>query len=286
MTKQQYPQADLHIHSSYSDGTYSVEKIIRRAGELDLHAISITDHDTVQGIDVACELDGQNSLEVVPGIEFSSICGETSVHLLGYFIDHHDPQLGEYLEECASRRMRRTEKMVSSLRKLGYDVTMDRVLEIASGGVLGRPHVAEAVMEVSNYKNMQKLFRDLLIKGKPAYVPKPNFPAAEIIELIHSVGGVASVAHPKTAGDDTIIPKLVQYGLDAIEVVHSSHSLRDVERYSAMADQYDLVLSGGSDCHGGRLGNEVMGKYTISMDQLNRLKSRTPEPELKRELEE
>jgi len=272
-----YPQADLHIHSSYSDGTYPIARIVRRAVELDLKAISITDHDSVRGVDEALELAGEERVTVIPGIEFSSVCGETSAHILGYFIDHHDPQLHEYLDKCENRRRKRTERMVNALRGEGYEITFEQVIRIANGGVLGRPHVAEAVMEVTDkYSSLQRLFRDLLVKGKPGYVPKPNFPAAEIVELIHSIGGVASLAHPKTAGDDSIIPQLVNYGLDAIEVVHSSHSLRDVERYSALADQYNLVVSGGSDCHGGRLGDEVLGKYTISKDQVDRLESRIP----------
>jgi hypothetical protein len=196
------------------------------------------------------------------------------MHLLGYFIDHQNPDLLDYLDLCRQRRLARTEKMVDKLQEIGVSVTVDQVLDIAQGGILGRPHVAAAVMEVSSYSEMHTVFKDLLVKGKPAYVPKPTFDAGQIIDLIHTCGGVCSLAHPRTVGDDTIIPRLSNLGLDAIEVVHSSHSMHEMEKYSAYADQHNLVISGGSDCHGERLGREIIGKYTISMEQVERLESR------------
>jgi len=277
MSQKQYPRADLHVHSKYSDGTYTIEKIIQQATKRKLYAISLTDHDTVIGIDEALQLGKAHNILVIPGIEFSSHFEGTSIHILGYFLDHHDPDLLEYLDTCEQRRLKRTESIVSKLRKLGYDITMDKVMENAGGGVIGRPHIASIIVEESDYPNMQSVFRDLLIEGKPAYVAKATFDTSQIIDLIHSTGGVASVAHPKTVGDDSLIIKLVHRGLDAIEVVHSSHSLHDIEKYSAMADQYGLVISGGSDCHGDRLGREIIGRYTISREQVERLQSQIRE---------
>ncbi|MCF7804803.1 MAG: PHP domain-containing protein [Candidatus Marinimicrobia bacterium] len=281
MTPHHHPRADLHIHSHYSDGTYTVPEIIERAKTLDLRVISITDHDSVKGIDEAKALTKSDNIEIVPGIEFSSELGDISVHLLGYFIDHHDAELLEYLSLCEKRRLIRTEKTVDELRELGYDITLEQILNIAEGGNLGRPHIAEALVQVSEFKSVQQVFRKLLVRGKPGYVEKPTFQVDEIINLVHSAGGICSLAHPKTVGDDTIIPKLVNRGLDAIEVVHSSHNLHDVEKYSALADQYNLVLSGGSDCHGKRLGREVIGKHTISTEQVERLRNRVPDTTVK-----
>lgn len=275
------PSADLHIHSKYSDSTNTVEEIIRLAHKKKLRAISITDHDTVAAVDKAQSLAGNTGIEVIPGIEFSSRWNDTSVHLLGYFIDHHDPQLIDYLKLCEERRLSRAEAMVQKLQELGFEVSMDLLFAIADGGILGRPHVAEALMQVSEYNAMHEVFRDLLVRGKPAYIPKPTSDAGELIELIHSLGGVSSLAHPKTVGDDSIIPRLARLGLDAVEVIHSSHSLRDVEKYSALADQYDLVVSGGSDSHGSRLGREVLGRFTISMEQVDRLRNKIPKREMK-----
>ncbi len=274
MTYSHHPSADLHIHSKYSDSTNIVEDIVTIAREKNLRAISITDHDTVAGVGKAMELTENTSLEIIPGIEFSSKWEESSVHLLGYFIDYHQSDLIDYLKLCKERRLKRAELMIAELQALGFDVSMDMLFSIAEGGVLGRPHIAECVMNVSDYESMHEVFRDLLVEGKPAYVPKPTFDAAEIIALIHSAGGICSIAHPKTVRNDGIIPRLVRLGLDAIEVVHSSHSLRDVEKYSAMADEYDLVVSGGSDSHGKRLGREVIGRFTISMEQVERLRKR------------
>jgi len=274
MAYKKHPSADLHVHTKFSDSTNSVEQVIALARKKKLSAISITDHDTVAALESASAQVAQTQLELIPGIEFSSRWEGASVHLLGYFIDYHDPELIAYLNLCEERRVARAESMVRKLRDLGYDVSMDLVTSIAEGGVLGRPHVAEAVMRVSHYSRMHDVFRDLLVHGKPAYVPKPTFSSGEIIGLVHSAGGVCSLAHPKTVGDDEVIPALAAAGLDAIEAVHSSHSLRDVEKYSALADEYDLVLSGGSDSHGKRLGREVLGRFTISMDQVDRLRSR------------
>jgi len=275
MAYTQHPSADLHIHTKYSDSTNSVQEVIALARKKKLRAISITDHDTVAALDKAIAQTTDTGLELIPGIEFSSRWDEISVHLLGYFTNYHDPELVAYLKLCEERRVARAEVMVKKLRDLGFDISMDLVRSIAEGGVLGRPHVAEAIMKVSDYSRMHDVFRDLLVRGKPAYVPKPTFSSMEIIELVHSVGGVCSLAHPKTVGDDLVIPALADAGLDAIEVVHSSHSLRDVEKYSALADEYDLVLSGGSDSHGKRLGREVLGRFTISMEQVERLRSKT-----------
>jgi len=275
MTSDHHPRADLHIHSVYSDGTYSVREIVEKARTLELRAISITDHDTIDSIGEALELTKDSALEVIPGIEFSSKLGETSIHILAYFVNPGNADLVEYLELCEKRRQIRTEKMVKILQEEGFDITMDKVLSVAEGGVLGRPHIAEALLDVSEYRTVSQVFRDYLVKGKPGYVAKPTFNVSEIIELVHNSGGVCSLAHPKTIGDDSVIPKLVQRGLDAIEVVHSSHTLHDVEKYSALADQFDLVLSGGSDCHGTRLGQEVMGRFTISTEQVARLRSRS-----------
>ncbi|HKJ67552.1 MAG TPA: PHP domain-containing protein [bacterium] len=281
MVYTQNPSADLHIHSNYSDSTNTVEDLIRLAGKKKLRAISITDHDTVAAVDKARSLARNTGVEVIPGIEFSSRWNDTSVHLLGYFINHYDSQLIEYLKLCEERRVARAEAMIKNLRELGFEVSMDLLFSIANGGVLGRPHIAEAVMQVSEYTAMHEVFRDLLVRGKPAYVPKPTSDAAELIDLIHIIGGVSSLAHPKTVGDDSIIPRLAQVGLDAIEVVHSSHSLRDVEKYSALADQYKMVVSGGSDSHGGRLGREDLGRFTISMEQVDRLRNKIPEKKIK-----
>lgn len=274
MMYKQHPSADLHIHTKYSDSTNSVEKVISLAQKKKLRAISITDHDTVAALDEARALATNSGLEIIPGIEFSSRWNDVSVHLLGYFMDYHDPELVDYLKLCEKRRVARAEEMVQKLQNLGFDISMEKVMSIADGGVLGRPHVAEAVMQVSQYSRMHEVFRDLLVYGKPAYVPKPTFSSVKIIELLHSVGGICSLAHPKTVGDDTVIPVLADAGLDAIEVVHSSHSLRDVEKYSALADEYDLVLSGGSDSHGKRLGREALGRFTISMEQVDRLRAK------------
>ncbi len=274
MVYTQKPSADLHIHSKYSDSTNSVADLIHLAGKKKLRAISITDHDTVAAVDKARSLAGNTAIEVIPGIEFSSRWNDMSVHLLGYFIDHHDSRLIEYLKLCEERRLARAEAIVQKLQGLGFEISMDRLFSIADGGILGRPHIAEAVMQVSEYHAMHEVFRDLLVRGKPAYVPKPTSDAGELIELIHTIGGVSSLAHPKTVGDDSIIARLARLGLDAVEVVHSSHSLRDVEKYSALADQYDLVVSGGSDSHGNRLGREVLGRFTISMEQVDRLRKK------------
>ncbi|WP_018086437.1 PHP domain-containing protein [Desulfurispora thermophila] len=259
-------QADLHVHTSASDGTDSPQQVVARAAELGLRALAITDHDTVQGIEPALLAAREYGIEVIPGIELGTEISGREVHLLGYFINYRQEFFLEQLADFQQRRLTRVRKMTQRLNQLGFPVTMDRVLEIAGSGSVGRPHLARALLESGAVGSVEEAFEKWLGQDRPAYVPRFKYTPEEGVRLLRRAGGVPVFAHPALAGVDELIPRLVEEGLMGLEVYYPAHDANDVQRYLAFCRRYNLLATGGSDYHGAlhREHNEL-GSATVDI---------------------
>ena len=265
---------DLHLHSTQSDGSYSPTQVVQRAAELGLSAISLTDHDSVAGVQEAQNV-GQNiGVEVIPGIELSAQEASIDIHILGYFIDPANSDLLAYLQKFQDARRNRAEKIVARLNRLGIRITMAQVLHKAGDATIGRPHVADVLVEEGVVFSHDHAFQKYLGYGKPAYQPKYVLTPREAVEVIHAAGGLASLAHPVLYRRNALIPDLIKQGLDGIEVMHVKHTHADVRHYSDIAQHYGLLTTGGSDCHGDGRGQAVMGTIQVPSTFLDAIKEK------------
>lgn len=258
-------RADLHTHTTASDGLHKPADNVRMAAEAGLAAIGITDHDTVAGLDEAREAGRAYGIEIVPGVEISTAMDGQDIHILGYYANDRDPV---FLARLASqRRVRdsRNELIVARLNELGVPLTWEDVLDAAGRDrgpdeTVGRPHIAEALLRMGTVETLQEAFDRYLAEGKPAYVLPPRIAPAEAIAWIHEAGGAAVVAHPGLYGADAAVEALLAAGVaDGVEVYHSDHSAEDERRYAAMAERHGVLATGGSDFHGARKGRIYHG---------------------------
>lgn len=267
-------RADLHIHTSASDGDLSPEKIVEKCAELNLRTIGITDHDTVSGVLPAKEAAKKNGITIVPGIELGTNSNGLEIHILGYFIDVKSPVLKQYLVHINEQRMRRTELIVESLARNGIEINLDKIIDKAGNGTIGRPHIAKAMVEAGVVKTYQAAFNDWIGDGAPACEKKSVQDPGELIDIIHQSGGVAILAHPGGAWTREGIRRLKRLGLDGIEVVHPRHTKKTEAMYRNLAFECNLLISGGSDFHSPRRKLNPLGKYTVEMAAVQRLAAR------------
>ncbi len=267
-------RADLHIHSTFSDGTLSPEEIVELAAEAELAAISITDHDNVAGVELAEVAGGRHGLEIIPGVELSAIEFGTDVHVLGYLVDVRFKSLTEHLELFRNARRIRAEKMVQKLNELGLEITIEAVLTKAGPAAVGRPHVAEALVDEGLVLSYEEAFRRYIGFDSPAYVPKYEISPARAVHLIHEAGGLAIIAHPGVYLRDDIMKSILAAGIDGIETVHPKHSAEATSRLRSMVKELGLVETGGSDYHGDNRGSTPFGNGTIPYDWVEALKER------------
>lgn len=267
-------RADLHIHSTFSDGTLSPEEIVELAAEAGLAAISVTDHDNVAGVERAEVAARRHGLEVIPGVELSAIEIGTDVHVLGYFVDVGFKSLTEHLELFRDARRIRAQKMVEKLKDLGLEVSIEAVLAKAGPAAVGRPHVAEALVDEGLILSYEEAFRRYIGFDGPAYVPKYEISPARAVDLIHAAGGLAIIAHPGVYLRDDIMRSIIAAGIDGIETVHPKHTAEATSRLRAMVKELGLVETGGSDYHGDNRGNTPFGDGTIPYDWVEILRER------------
>jgi len=267
--------ADLHIHSTHSDGSSTVEELLHRAQKAGLTTISITDHDTTNALEEARSLALGTGIEVVSGVELSTSHGDAEVHILGYFFDHQSPGLQSYLAHCRTARLRRAERMVEKLNGLNIPLRLESVLEQAGTGSIGRPHIANALVEEGLTENYYEAFSRYIGNGKPAYESKDQVTSAEAVDLLAEAGGLSFVAHPGTMIDERLLKELIQAGIDGVEVVHPSHSPDLVKYYRGIVHEYFLLESGGSDYHGIKKGGvDAFGKFRISQECIDIMRRR------------
>jgi predicted metal-dependent phosphoesterase TrpH len=244
---------DLHIHTTASDGQYTPSEIIHFARKRSLNVIAITDHDTTAGFEPARQA-AQNaggSPVVIPGIELSAEDTVGDVHMLGYFFDVHNVDFQNTLDAFRERRYHRGKLIVERLAALGMPVDWEHVVAIANGGAIGRPHVARALVEAGHVDSIGEAFERYIYNGGPAYVARKRLSPEEAVELIHTAGGVAVMAHPGLVEgyEALIVERLVPAGLDGVEVVHPRNPETVRLNLRGLAARFDLVMTGGSDFH-------------------------------------
>ncbi len=263
---------DLHMHTNKSDGIVTPSTLLEIVRRENVAAFSVTDHDTLGGYFQIIEMLKPNDPELITGVELSCSIGDDDVHMLGYFFDPEDDALIDALAEFQDRRSRRGEKMVDRLNELGIDLTYDDVESVAAGAVIGRPHIAQALVDHGAVDSFDAAFNKYVATGKPAYVPKQNFTPAEAISLIHNAGGLAILAHPGIGNVGRHIEDLVRLGLDGVEIYHPAHSDSDTSRYRYEASRFNLLVSGGSDFHGRGDRHSMVGSQKVPLEVLEKMK--------------
>ncbi len=268
--------ADLHIHTTASDGRFSPEEIVFHAKKAHLSHIAVTDHDTIDGV-----LDLQNKnqlhladLEIIPGIEFSTDLPNHEVHILGYFIDITNTNLLNHLILLRQHRYRRVEKMLIILNHLGYSINAEDIQSVAiNTASVGRSHVAQALVAKGYFSNIKEVFAALLNKNAPGYVPHYKLTPKEVIKLIKDSGGVPVLAHPGLVKSDSIVESIIKLGVLGIEAFHPKHSEFQIEKYINMAKAHHLALTGGSDFHGiPERFPDRLGVFTIPANLISNVK--------------
>ena len=266
---------DLHLHTTASDGLLSPAEVVDRAHNLGMAFLAITDHDTVQGIASATEKGNTLGIEVVSGIELSAEIDDTEIHILGYFLEFQDSYLLKELQRLNEARNERAQQIVDKLNSLGLEITMDKVIAMAGKGVVGRLHVARVMVDMGYVESIHSAFQNYIGYKKSAYIERTKLSARDAIEIILKTKGLPVLAHPFLAGRDDLIPNLIEYGLQGIEVYHSEHDFRHIHHYLQLAKKYNLLVTGGSDCHGPLYKSKMlMGKVNIPYNHLESMKER------------
>lgn len=264
--------ADLHVHSNYSDGLLSPAEVIEQAKKRKLSAVGIVDHDTIDGIPEAIEKAKQSGICVVPGIELSTHHNDKDIHIIGYFPDVDNEKMNGYLTLFREERLVRARKMVDNLQDTGVNITLDEVLHKSHGMTIGRPHMAEVLMEKGYVETFQEAFYRYIGYNSQAYEKKYTISPEEAIQLIVEARGLSVLAHPKSFITDDVIASLIKTGLDGIEVIHPNVSNSRSRFLQRIARENGLFITGGSDCHGGRNGSLIIGKYKVPFQIIDKMK--------------
>jgi 3',5'-nucleoside bisphosphate phosphatase len=264
--------ADLHLHTNYSDGVYSPEKVLSLVKENDLSCVSITDHDTLEAYPEAIPAANALGIELIPGIEISASYQAREVHIVGLFVELNNAFLADLLAELKIKRHERIVQMIERLCALGCSITMDEVLKIAGKGSLGRPHVAQALLNHGYVYSSKDAFERYIGTEGAAYVPGSPLDPPKAIDAIKKSGGIPILAHPIYLKDDSLIEKWAGDGLAGLEVYHSSHNQQLTEKYEKIAKRLGLLASGGTDYHGPSKEGGPIGSVKISYEHVEALK--------------
>ncbi len=269
---------DLHLHSTVSDGRLSPSELVRFAHSHGVTTMALSDHDSTDGVDDAQAVGIELGLRVIPAIELSTDLPGASIHVLGLFLDHHDAAFQTTIHRFREARIGRARQMVEALGRIGAPISLERVFEIAGEGSVGRPHVAQALLEAGHVQTIDEAFERFIGRGGPAYFEGFRLEPAEGIRLIHSVGGFASWAHPNELdGQDwrKFLPAVLEAGIDGLEVYYSKEYAPEVQQdLLAACAAHDLVPTVGSDFHGFGSLQVPPGGVASPPDLLERLESR------------
>jgi predicted metal-dependent phosphoesterase TrpH len=275
---------DLHMHSTASDGRCTPEELVDRVARAGITTMSLTDHDTLGGIQAATAAATLRGIEIVPGIEITSVHRGKDVHVLAYFVSEHTPGLQDLLVHQRKQRLDRALEIAARLARLGAPLDTDALVATATapgGKALARPQIAEMLIAAGHVKSVPEAFERYLGEDSPAYVPHTGASPAEVVSLVTKGGGAASLAHPgyrgagPTTPKDELVPQLVDAGLTAIEAVHSSHDPEQQAHYVKLAREHGLAITGGSDYHGeGTRRAEFFGVIHLQRDFFDEFVSR------------
>jgi predicted metal-dependent phosphoesterase TrpH len=266
-------QVDLHLHSTASDGKYKPAELITKAVELGLKVISLTDHDSVEGIVPAIKAaKAFPDLTFIPGVEISTDLPDGEAHILGYFIDYTDPEFKKELEKFRDSRTGRGRRMVEKLGELGIKIDWARVQEIAGDGAIGRPHVAQAMLEKGYIKTFEEAFDKYIGHGGPAYVEREKMTPQEAVKLILRAKGIPVLAHPFTIKDSAAMVKsLKAAGLMGIEAYYKDNTPAVTQATLKLAKKYGLIATGGTDYHGISANEVMMGGTKVPLEAADKL---------------
>lgn len=265
---------DLHIHSTYSDGECSVREILEKAHEKGLSAVSITDHDNIDGYPSALEIGSELGIEVITGTELSCEIDGVDVHVLGYFVDLENSTFRNKLKELKEARYIRAKKIVRNLNLEGVDLRFETVLKCAGQGAIGRPHIATAMLNEELVYSFKEAFERYIGYDSAAYVEKMKMTPQEVFTLILDAGGIPVLAHPGITNIDNRIPEFVRDGLGGIEVFHSEHSPAAKRFYQNYCQKHSLAMTGGSDFHSQTQTRAVIGMPKVPFNILEKLQEK------------
>ena len=268
------PAADLHLHTSASDGRLTTAALVGRAAAAGVQVLAVTDHDTTASVAQAQALARQCGIEAISGIEITAVETSGDVHVLGYFLDPDHAGLAAFLATQRAARLARVEAIGERLAALGMPIDTAPLLFEArqqGGRSIGRPQVARAMVAAGHVASTREAFDRWLGNDLPAFVPRPGVTSVEVIGIIHDAGGLASIAHPaKSIGDDRLA-RLCDAGLDALEAFHPDHDAAAVAHYQQLAARLGLLLTGGSDFHGDSGHGRDPGSVTLPDEEWRRL---------------
>lgn len=266
---------DFHMHSIYSDGVKSPEELLRHALDCNLSMMALTDHDEIDGIKALRtaqeQLDPEKTIKIINGCEFSADYKDKSIHILGYRFDETNKELRDFIEYFKSKREERIDEIIRRCNNAGYFISKDELLKkFPKTQAYGRPHIGQLLIDGGYAKDINDVFKDILRKDSPCYVPKVKIEVPYIIDIIHKAGGLAVMAHPKLVTSDEYVVEMLAYDFDGMEVYHTKHNDDDVKRYKALAKEHNLFITGGSDYHGipGKAPDQF-GDYLVSAEDVS-----------------
>jgi len=263
---------DFHIHTTFSDGLLSPEQVVTIAKERGLGVVGIVDHDAVGGIEPALRKGKEVGIEVLPAVELSCLVGDSDIHIIGYYIDYKNKKLNNILSDIQNKRLERAQKIVEKLANQGAEVEIERVLELAGNGAVGRPHIAQALLEEGHITCYDEAFWKYIGYHCPAYVPKEKFSPKETIKLIRDFHGIPILAHPMSYNNRAIINFIIDQGVKGLEFWRPDHNDNDHRYLTNLVKTHNLLTTGGTDCHGGRKGKILIGEIKIPYQYVEELK--------------
>jgi len=264
--------ADLHLHTYFSDGTYTPEELVREALKTELAAIAVADHDTVEGIGPVLEAAKGTDLEVIPGIELTAEYEGSEIHILGYLLEYQNKALREKLTSLKVNRIERVHKILGKLRDADVQLDAEDVFALAGQGTVGRLHIARAMVSKGIVGSTQEAFQRYIGDKSPAYVCGFRYSPQQAIALIREYGGIAVLAHPYTVTRDELILQCIDWGLQGLEAYYPEHNQSLLNFYLRFAREHNLLVTGGSDCHGSAKPEAQIGSIKIPYLLVEKLK--------------